>query len=152
MFVQIVLKLVSICTNGREKNLDILFIDDNHQLFQVLKDNFSFVGHYLFYAKNTQKAFCVLQEEDIDIILLDVKLGNENGVDTLEKLKAAYPFIPVIMITGYATVEAAVRAMKLGAFDFVRKPIDFNTLCTRIDSATENLLRKRKNEKIRFNT
>ena len=126
--------------------MDILFIDDNHQLFQVLKDNFSFVGHYLFYAKNTQKAFCVLQEEDIDIILLDVKLGNENGVDTLEKLKTAYPFIPVIMITGYATVEAAVRAMKLGAFDFVRKPIDFNTLCTRIDSATENLLRKRKNE------
>ncbi len=126
--------------------MDILFIDDNHQLFQVLKDNFSFVGHYLFYANNTRKAFSVLQEEDIDIILLDVKLGNENGVDTLEKLKVAYPFIPVIMITGYATVEAAVRAMKLGAFDFVRKPIDFSTLCTRIDSATENLVKKSKSE------
>ncbi len=126
--------------------MDILFIDDNHQLFQVLKDNFSFVGHYLFYANNTRKAFSVLQEEDIDIILLDVKLGNENGVDTLEKLKVAFPLIPVIMITGYATVEAAVRAMKLGAFDFVRKPIDFNTLCTRIDSATESMAGKRKPE------
>ncbi len=118
--------------------MDILFIDDNYQLFQVLKDNFSFVGHFLYYAQNTQKAFSVLESEDIDVILLDVKLGNENGVDTLEKLKEVYPCIPVIMITGFATVEAAVRAMKLGAFDFVRKPIDFNTLCTRIESATEN--------------
>lgn len=128
--------------------MDILFIDDNHQLFQVLKDNFSFVGHYLFYAKNTQHAFSVLEKEDIDIILLDVRLGNENGVETLEKLKQTYPCIPVIMITGYATVEAAVRAIKLGAFDFVSKPIDFNTLCTIIDAATEHTVQEDAQEDI----
>ena len=126
--------------------MDILFIDDNHQLFQVLKDNFSYVGHFLFYAGNTEKAFSVLEQEDIDVILLDVKLGNENGVETLEKLKVSFPCIPVIMITGYATVEAAVRAMKLGAFDFVSKPIDFNTLCTIIDSATEQASKKKEQE------
>ena len=129
--------------------MDILFIDDNQQLYKVLKDNFSFVGHYLFYAKNTQDAFSVLKKEDINIILLDVRLGNENGVETLEKIKREYPPIPVIMITGYATIEAAVKAMKLGAFDFVKKPIDFNTLCTRIDTATENLRFKKENEKLK---
>ncbi len=129
--------------------MDILFIDDNQQLYKVLKDNFSFVGHYLFYAKNTKDAFSVLKKEDINIILLDVRLGNENGVETLEKIKKEYPPIPVIMITGYATIEAAVNAMKLGAFDFVKKPIDFNTLCTRIDTATENLRVKKENEKLK---
>ena len=129
--------------------MDILFIDDNHQLFQVLKDNFSFVGHYLLYAKNTEDAFSVLKEEKINIILLDVRLGNENGVETLEKIKKNYPQIPVIMITGYATIEAAVKAIKLGAFDFVKKPVDFNTLCARINTATENLRFKKENEKLK---
>jgi len=129
--------------------MHILLIDDNQQLFEVLKDNFSFVGHYLFYAPNTKKAFEVLKEEQISSILLDVRLGEENGVQTLKKLKEVYPQIPVIMITGYATVEAAVKAMKLGAFDFVKKPIDFNTLCTRIDSATENIRYKEENEKLK---
>jgi len=150
VFVQIVLKLSELYLCGEKKILDILFIDDNHQLFQVLKDNFSFVGHYLFYAKNTQNAFSVLEKEDIDIILLDVKLGNENGVETLEKLKEIYPCIPVIMITGYATVEAAVRAIKLGAFDFVSKPIDFNTLCTIIDSATEHKMEQKAQEGVSY--
>lgn len=129
--------------------MDILFIDDNQQLFEVLKDNFSFVGHFLFYAKDTETAFSVLEKENINIILLDVKLGKENGVETLEKIKKEYPQIPVIMITGYATVEAAVKAMKLGAFDFVKKPIDFNTLCTRIDTATANIRYIKENEKLK---
>jgi DNA-binding NtrC family response regulator len=129
--------------------MHILLIDDNQQLFEVLKDNFSFVGHYLFYASNTKSAFEVLKKEEICMILLDVRLGEENGVKTLEKIKKTYPNIPVIMITGYATVEAAVKAMKLGAFDFVKKPIDFNTLCTRIDSATQKMKYKKENEKLK---
>ncbi len=128
--------------------MHILLIDDNQQLFEVLKDNFSYVGHLLFYARNTKEAFDVLKKEQICVILLDVRLGEENGVETLEKIKKQYSNIPIIMITGYATVEAAVKAMKLGAFDFVKKPIDFNTLCTRIDSATENLKYKEENKKL----
>ncbi len=128
--------------------MHILLIDDNQQLFEVLKDNFSYVGHFLFYARTTKEAFAVLKKEQICVILLDVRLGEENGVETLEKIKKQYSNIPIIMITGYATVEAAVKAMKLGAFDFVKKPIDFNTLCTRIDSATENLKYKEENKKL----
>ncbi len=129
--------------------MHILLIDDNIQLFEVLKDNFSFVGHYLFFASNTKEAFEVLNNEQIHLVLLDVKLGEENGVETLAKIKKQFSQIPVIMITGYATVEAAVKAMKLGAYDFVKKPIDFNTLCTRIDSATENIKYKKENEKLK---
>lgn len=129
--------------------MDILLIDDNKQLWEILRDNFSFVGHFLFYAMNTSDAFKVLEEESINIILLDVRLGKENGVDTLEKIKKLYPNIPVIMITGYATVETAVKAMQIGAFDFVKKPIDFNTLCNRINLATTNYKYKVENEKLK---
>lgn len=129
--------------------MHILLIDDNQQLYEVLQDNFSFVGHYLFYAKNTKNAFSVLKNEIINLILLDVRLGEENGVETLEKIKKEYKNIPIIMITGYATVEAAVKAMKLGAYDFVKKPINFNTLCTRIDAATEHIKYKKENEKLK---
>lgn len=129
--------------------MHILLIDDNQQLYEVLQDNFSFVGHYLFYANNTNRAFEVLKKEQINLILLDVRLGEENGVETLEKIKKTYQNIPVIMITGYATVEAAVKAMKLGAYDFVKKPINFNTLCTRIDAATQNIKYKRENENLK---
>ncbi len=129
--------------------MHLLLIDDNQQLYEVLQDNFSFVGHYLFYASNTKEAFKVLNEEQINLILLDVRLGNENGVDTLQEIKQKFNSIPIIMITGYATVETAVKAMQLGAYDFVKKPIDFNTLCARIDSATQNIIYKKENENLK---
>jgi DNA-binding NtrC family response regulator len=129
--------------------MHILFIDDNYQLYDILKDNFSYVGHLLLYARNTKKAFSVLRIEKIDVILLDVRLGEENGVETLQLIKEKYSNIPVIMITGYATIDTAVKAMKLGAFDFVKKPIDFDTLCTRIDLATKNLQFIEENTKLK---
>lgn len=129
--------------------MHILFIDDNYQLFEILKDNFSYVGHLLLYARNTKTAFSVLKKEKINIILLDIKLGNENGVETLKLIRERYSKIPVIMITGFATVDNAVKAMKLGAFDFVKKPIEFNTLCNRIEMATKNLQFIEENQKLK---
>ncbi|MGD1821423.1 MAG: sigma-54-dependent transcriptional regulator [Pleomorphochaeta sp.] len=129
--------------------MHILLIDDNQQLFEVLQDNFSFVGHYLFYANNRKNALNMLSKETINLILLDVRLGEENGVEILPELKKMYENIPIIMITGYATVETAVKAMKLGAYDFVKKPIDFNTLCNRIDAATQNIKVKKENENLK---
>lgn len=129
--------------------MHILFIDDNYHLAEILKDNFSYVGHLLLHANNTQQAFSILKKEYIDIILLDVRLGDENGIDTLKSIKSSYPNIPVIMITGFATVDTAVKAMKLGAYDFVKKPIDFQTLCTRIEMATKNLQYVEENKKLK---
>lgn len=129
--------------------MHILFIDDNYQLYESLKDNFSFVGHLLLYARNTKHAFSILKKEIINVILLDVRLGDEDGVDTLKLIKKQYSNIPIIMITGYATVDTAVKAMKIGAFDFVKKPIDFTTLCTRIDMATKNLQFINENKKLK---
>ncbi len=129
--------------------MQILLIDDNEQLSEILKDNFSFVGHYMFYANDSVSAFDVLEKELIHVILLDVRLGDENGVDVLKKLKVEYPNIPVIMITGYATIEVAVSAMQMGAYDFVKKPIEFNTLCARIETATNTVKFKAENTNLK---
>jgi DNA-binding NtrC family response regulator len=125
--------------------VQILLIDDNEQLSEVLKDNFSFVGHYMFFAKNSIEGFEVLSKEEIHVVLLDIRLGDENGVDILKRIKVQYPNIPVIMITGYATIEVAVNAMQVGAYDFVKKPINFNTLCARIETATSHVKFKKEN-------
>jgi DNA-binding NtrC family response regulator len=129
--------------------VQILLIDDNEQLSEVLKDNFSFVGHYMFFASNSKKGFGILKKEEIHVILLDIRLGDENGVDILKKIKVLYPNIPVIMITGFATIDVAVNAMKHGAYDFVKKPINFNTLCARIDTVTNNIKFKKENTNLK---
>jgi DNA-binding NtrC family response regulator len=126
--------------------MHILLVDDKKELFEILKDNFALVGHLLFWAADTQQTFDILKTEKINVILLDIMLGKENGVDTLKEIKDKYANIPIIMITGYATVETAVRTMKLGAFDYVKKPLDFDTLCNRVDAAYQATKLKDEND------
>jgi len=71
----------------------------------------------------------------IDVVILDVKMPGMDGVETLEKIKAAHPLVEVIMLTGYATIENAIEGMKVGAFDYLMKPCDMDLLMTKIENA-----------------
>jgi len=64
----------------------------------------------------------------IELILLDVRLGDESGPDVLIKIKAKYPVIPIVMLTGFGTIESAVDSIKQGAFDYIQKPVQFSKL------------------------
>ncbi len=118
--------------------MDILLVDDKEGIYSIMKENFSFTGHNLVYAGSQKACMQILTSTMIDVILLDIMLGNDDGMDTLKCLKKDYPNIPVIMITGYATVETAVTAMKLGAFDYLKKPLNFDHLCHLVEKAYEN--------------
>jgi DNA-binding NtrC family response regulator len=76
------------------------------------------------------------KNRNTDVIILDVKMPGIDGLETLERIKKAYPIIEVIMLTGHATVENAIEGMKRGAFDYLMKPCDLEQLMLKVNEAT----------------
>ena len=74
---------------------------------------------------------------NLDVIVLDVKMPGMNGIDALKEIKTVSPLVEVIMLTGHATIELAIEAMKLGAHDFLMKPFDIEDLVLKMQEAAE---------------
>jgi DNA-binding NtrC family response regulator len=85
--------------------------------------------------------------ENVHVVILDVKMPGMDGVATLKAIKARYPLVEVIMLTGHATVESAVDGLKSGATDYIMKPADLDELVRKAEDAFEK--RQRLEEKIR---
>ena len=96
---------------------------------------------------NGPDALRILQKERIDVVVLDVKMPGMDGVEVLRRIKQEHPLVEVIMLTGHASVESAVDGLKLGAFDYVMKPIDVPDLLAKIEEAHGK--KKAHEEKIR---
>jgi len=74
--------------------------------------------------------------KNLEVIVLDIKMPGMDGIEALEELKKVSPLIEVIMLTGNATIESAINAMKLGAYDFIMKPFDIEELVCKVEAAT----------------
>lgn len=75
--------------------------------------------------------------QNLDVIVLDVKMPGMDGLEALRKVKEDYPLIEVIMLTGYATIESGIKGMKQGAYDFLMKPCDIEELVSKINDAAQ---------------
>ena len=115
----------------------ILIIDDKVKLCETLAKTFGQFGYYCLCAANSRDALRLVNDSPIHVALLDIMLGEENGIDILQTLRKIRPNLPVIMMTGYASIETAVQSMKLGAFDYVKKPLDFEQLMQVVDNAIQ---------------
>jgi len=76
-----------------------------------------------------------LKKTPIDVVILDIKMPGMDGIQALKEIKSRYPLIEVILLTGHGTTETAVQGMKLGAFDYLLKPADFEELKNILDRA-----------------
>jgi len=83
------------------------------------------------------------ENKDLDVIVLDIKMPGMDGIEALKEIKTVSPLVEVIMLTGHATIELAIEAMKLGAHDFLMKPFDIEELVAKMEEATE---KKRQHE------
>lgn len=114
---------------------DVLVIDDRERLCTSLLTSFKERGYSGVYAVNRQQALEHLFSKEIGVIVLDVKLGEDDGIEILRDIVHFKRDIPVIIITGYATVDMAVEALKVGAVDFLQKPVPFEKLFRAFEKA-----------------
>ncbi|MDD2505990.1 MAG: sigma-54 dependent transcriptional regulator, partial [Candidatus Cloacimonetes bacterium] len=103
--------------------MKILIIDDEKNIRLSLTGILEDEGYDVISFGNIRQGLAAFDDEDPDAVLLDVKLPDGNGIDALEKIKSLAPKIPVIMISGNSNISDAVKAIKLGAFDFLEKPL-----------------------------
>jgi len=109
-------------TNVKSPLMRILIVDDDSGIRKTTAMAVEFIGHKAETATNGLRALKILEEAPCDVCFLDLNLGNENGLDVLEKLLKAQPGIAVVMFTAFANISTAVEAMRRGAFDFIPKP------------------------------
>ena len=113
----------------------ILIIDDEPGIRTVLSDIIKDENHQVFTGGDGFEGLAVLKEESIDLVILDVWLPNMGGIDVLKEIKKEYPDIEVIMISGHANIDIAVKAVKLGAYDFLEKPLSLDKIINLITNA-----------------
>ncbi len=114
----------------------ILIIDDEASVREVLKDILSDEGYEILEAGDGIEGLHIMKTEPVDLVFLDIWLPHMGGIDVLQKIREEYPVVSVLMISGHANVDLAVKAIKMGAFDFLEKPLDL----TRVLTLTRNSL------------
>lgn len=106
----------------------ILVVDDEETIRLSLKEALSEEGHEVIEARNCEEAFKKIEDVLPDLILVDLRMPGMNGMTLLEKVKVKDPTMLVIVMTGYGTIDSAVEAMKLGAYDYLAKPFKLDYL------------------------
>lgn len=118
---------------------NILVVEDDKLLRNLLLESISLEGHDVRAAKSAEEAIGILDAEEVDIFLTDVRLPGKSGLELLLHAKQRNPDLYALVMTGFGTIDTAVEAMKLGAADFLQKPIALNHLLSAIRLAVKKI-------------
>ena len=113
----------------------ILVVDDETSILQSLEGILTDEGFEVVIAESGLEALEKVQEEMPDLVLLDIWMPGLDGIETLEKIKALYPTLQVIMMSGHGNIETAVKSTKVGAYDYIEKPLSLEKLLLSINNA-----------------
>ena len=129
-------------------NALVLVVDDEQDIRDACERILSRVGYQVQKASRGDEALDILNKESVDIMLLDLKMPGMDGLEVLERVRKQNTDIQVIVITGYATVETAIEAMKQGAYDFIPKPFEPDQLRIVVNRAWEKICFIQETEKL----
>jgi DNA-binding NtrC family response regulator len=132
-----------------EQKLSILIVDDEEVVRDSLVHWFTEEGYEVEAAANASDALAKLAAREFDLLIADIRMPGMDGIELLEKMRAEQLDTSVIVMTGYASVETAVRALKHGAFDYITKPFDPDDLSVVVRNALEQHRLKRENRVLR---
>ena len=131
------------------KKISILIVDDEESVRDSLYNWFIEDGYRVETAENARKALALLESDQFDIILADIKMPGMDGLEMLRRIKSIKPEAIVIIMTAFATVDTAVKALKDGAYDYVTKPFDPDDLTHLIRNATKQISLEDENENLK---
>ena len=115
----------------------ILIVDDEGSIRNTLKDILEFEKYEVHEASDGLECLVKLKKDEYDVIIMDIKMPKMDGMEALERVQLLAPDTPVIMISGHASIDTAVEAVKKGAFDFISKPPDLNRMLITIRNAMD---------------
>ena len=120
----------------------ILIIDDEKEICESVKMILEYENYDVSYSTNASECLTKLSENNFSALLLDIQMPEMSGFEVIKKVKSRYPNLSVVIISAHSSLENAIKATKLGAFDFIEKPIDREKLLISVRNAVEqtNLL------------
>ena len=127
----------------------ILIIDDEESIRDSLSGILSDEGFQPLSAANAEQGFAILEQQKVDLILLDIWMPGMDGLEALKKIKQTDTALPVIMISGHGTIETAVQATRIGAFDFIEKPLSYDKIILAINKGLHVSRLERENKLLR---
>ena len=124
----------------------ILVVDDEEGIRSFLAEALESEGHQVVQAADGERALRLLAERGFELLITDLKMPGLDGLELMRRVRAEQPELEIVMLTAHGTVETAVEAMKLGAFDYLQKPIDVDVLAEKIKQASAKSRRSRQAE------
>ncbi|MFW5498577.1 MULTISPECIES: response regulator [unclassified Maridesulfovibrio] len=125
------------------RNTRIMLVDDEERLLCTTKKLFEKLGFEVLTCSSGKEALELLEQTDVHVVFLDIKMPGMDGIETLQRIKKKFPFVEVVILTGHASMEAAVEGLKLGAFDFLIKPVSMKELLENVEEASAKIRRQK---------
>ena len=132
-----------------EKIAKILVIEDEEDVRESYLDMFEFFGYEVDSAPNGREGVVKVTNNDYEIVITDLNMPEMDGIEVLKMVKKNKPYIEVIVITGYATLENAIKAMKIGAYDYFTKPIDLELVKIVLSKCIQSIKARKENEELK---
>jgi DNA-binding NtrC family response regulator len=126
----------------------LLVVDDEKHIREGLQKALSLDGYEVEVAQDGKEALEKIDEEEIDLVITDLKMPRLSGEELMKDALSRYPYLPIIILTGHGTIENAVEAMRNGAYDFITKPLNIDKLSLIVKRALENSSLKRQNREL----
>ncbi|MEK6777392.1 MAG: response regulator [bacterium] len=137
---------------SEEIKASILLVDDEEKFIEVLSQRLEGRGLKVDISTSGENALKRVKDKDFDAIVLDLAMPGLDGIETIRRMRKMNPDLQIIMLTGHATVEKGVAAIKEGAADLLEKPVDLNKLLSKIEEAKHKkvlIIEKEHEEKIK---
>ena len=131
------------------KKHKVLFIDDDEQILSIVEQYLSRSGFDVTTVSSGRKAIEMVRDEDYSVVFTDLIMPEISGMELLKQIKEVSPETEVIVVSGYGTIETAIEAMKLGSYDFLQKPINFDRFKILIERIIERQKLQEENLRIR---
>ncbi|MEW6186503.1 MAG: response regulator [Thermodesulfobacteriota bacterium] len=122
------------------ENFNLLIVDDEEDFRITLVKRLQKRQMNVFGAESGPQALKMMESMIFDVVVLDVKMPGMDGIEAIREMKKKYPLTEVILLTGHASMESGIEGMKLGAFDYIMKPVNLDELLDKIRQAYERKL------------